>query len=125
MTSRLLVAFAAVALAAVTVAAQRPAYKVPRTPDGQPDLQGFWSNATYTPLEHPDNVTKEFYTPEEAAAGLAHHRLVLFDGVGVLVESGHVSLFSAAAPGGFPRGSGGSERETRADQPLRARRPQA
>ena len=68
MTARLLGILVAVAFAAVTVAAQRPAYKVPRTPDGQPDLQGFWSNATYTPLERPDKVTKEFYTPEEAAA---------------------------------------------------------
>ena len=50
------------------VGAQSPAYKVPRTPDGQPDLQGFWTNATYTPLERPDNVTKEFYTPAEAVA---------------------------------------------------------
>ena len=33
-----------------------------------PISQGFWSNATYTPLERPDNVTKEFYTPEEALA---------------------------------------------------------
>lgn len=40
----------------------------PRTPDGQPDLQGFWSNSTYVPLERPNGVTKEFYTPEEAAA---------------------------------------------------------
>jgi hypothetical protein len=39
----------------------------PRTPDGQPDLQGFWTNSTYTPLERPRNVTKEFYTKEEAA----------------------------------------------------------
>ena len=46
--------------------AQSPAYKVPRTPDGQPDLQGFWTNSTYTPLERPDNVTKEFYTPAGA-----------------------------------------------------------
>jgi hypothetical protein len=42
------------------------AYTPPRTPDGQPDLQGFWTNSTYTPLERPDKVTKEFYTPEEA-----------------------------------------------------------
>ena len=41
---------------------------LPRTPDGQPDLQGFWSNSTYVPLERPNGVTKEFYTPEEAAA---------------------------------------------------------
>ena len=26
---------------------------VPRTPDGQPDLQGFWTNDTVTPLERP------------------------------------------------------------------------
>ena len=40
-------------------------YRAPRTPDGQPDLGGYWSNATYTPLERAQNVTKEFYTPEE------------------------------------------------------------
>jgi hypothetical protein len=43
-------------------------YTAPRTPDGQPDLQGFWTNTTYTPLERPKDVTKEFYTPEEALA---------------------------------------------------------
>jgi hypothetical protein len=68
MTLRLLGAIVVIAFASITVSAQRPAYKVPRTPDGQPDLQGFWSNSTYTPLERPNNVTKEFYTPEEAAA---------------------------------------------------------
>ena len=41
-------------------------YTAPRTLDGQPDLQGFWTNTTYTPLERPKNVTKEFYTREEA-----------------------------------------------------------
>ena len=43
-------------------------YAAPRTPDGQPDLQGFWTNQTYTPLERPDGVAKAFYTQEEAAA---------------------------------------------------------
>ena len=60
-------------LAAIRVAAQGPSataqsYTAPRTPDGQPDLQGFWSNQTYTPLERPDDVTKDFYTAEEVAA---------------------------------------------------------
>jgi hypothetical protein len=41
-------------------------WTAPRTPDGQPDLQGFWTNTTYTPLERPKNVTKEFFTEEEA-----------------------------------------------------------
>jgi hypothetical protein len=60
--------FAVFVTSIMSVGAQNPAYKTPRTPDGQPDLQGFWSNATYTPLERPDNVTKEFYTPDEALA---------------------------------------------------------
>src|SRR5580658_5902879 len=42
-------------------------WTVSRTPDGQPDLQGFWTNTTYVPLERPKNVTKEFYTKEEVA----------------------------------------------------------
>jgi hypothetical protein len=52
------------ATAKPAASAARP-YRAPRTPDGQPDLQGFWSNATYTPLERAQNVNKEFYTPEE------------------------------------------------------------
>ena len=42
-------------------------WTVPRTPDGQPDLQGFWTNTTYVPLERPKDVTKEFFTKEEVA----------------------------------------------------------
>jgi hypothetical protein len=51
----------------VSLAGQAKPYKAPRTPDGQPDLQGYWTNSTYTPLERPNGVTKEFYTPQEAA----------------------------------------------------------
>src|SRR5579862_8108257 len=39
-----------------------------RTPDGVPDLQGYWTNTTVTPLERPkDLANKAFFTPEEAA----------------------------------------------------------
>jgi hypothetical protein len=38
---------------------------VTKTPDGQPDLQGYWSNNTMTPLQRPNGVTKAFYTKEE------------------------------------------------------------
>ena len=54
--------------ASASEVAEQQAYTAPRTPDGQPDLQGFWTNQTYTPLERPDDVTKEFYTEEEVAA---------------------------------------------------------
>jgi hypothetical protein len=40
-----------------------------RAPDGQPDLQGVWTNATVTPFQRPADLgTKQFFTPEEAAA---------------------------------------------------------
>ncbi len=40
----------------------------PRTPDGDPDLQGIWTNATLTPLERPKGLgAKEFYTEQEFA----------------------------------------------------------
>jgi hypothetical protein len=61
---------AAAPKAAPASAAAGKAYKAPRTPDGQPDLQGFWTNSTYVPLERPNGVTKEFYTPDEAEAAI-------------------------------------------------------
>jgi hypothetical protein len=43
-------------------------WEAPRTPYGEPDLQGIWSNATITPLERPKElVGKEFFTEQEAA----------------------------------------------------------
>ena len=41
-------------------------YVVPRTVDGQPDLQGLWTNDTITPMERPASLEgREFLTPEE------------------------------------------------------------
>ena len=45
------------------------AWTLPRTPDGRPDLQGYWTTQTFTPLERPEHLAdKEFFTEEEAAA---------------------------------------------------------
>ncbi|HLH32466.1 MAG TPA: hypothetical protein VKY31_14775 [Terriglobia bacterium] len=58
-----------VLLASIGAAAQTKPYTPPKTPDGQPDLQGIWSTLTSVPLERPANLgAKEFYTPEEMAA---------------------------------------------------------
>jgi hypothetical protein len=51
---------------AVAQGAAAPA--LPRTPDGQPDLQGIWTNLTVTPLERPASLgDKAFFTESEAA----------------------------------------------------------
>src|SRR5215831_7622186 len=43
-------------------------WTVPRTPWGDPDLQGVWNDATSTPLARPDGVSdKPVLTDEEAA----------------------------------------------------------
>src|SRR5438105_8678171 len=90
MTRRFLSALAlasiVVALALLTpgfVAGQAPAApakaKVPakawtlsHTADGQPDLQGYWTNTTYTPLQRPNNINKDFFTKEELEEVIRH-----------------------------------------------------
>ena len=43
-------------------------WTMPRTPDGQPDLQGYWTTQTFTPIERPERFgDQEFLTEEEAA----------------------------------------------------------
>src|SRR5262249_45689666 len=59
--------FLAIALTWASLASAQ-SWSPPRTPDGHPDLQGFWTNATITPLERPRELgAKEFFTEEEAA----------------------------------------------------------
>jgi hypothetical protein len=42
---------------------------IPRLADGKPDMQGYWTNQTFTPLERPAQYKgKEYFTAEEAAA---------------------------------------------------------
>jgi hypothetical protein len=55
--------------AAFAVHANAGEYKAPRLPDGTPDLQGVWTNATATPVERaPELGNRRAFTPEEAEA---------------------------------------------------------
>jgi hypothetical protein len=68
------------------------AWTMPRTPDGKPDLQGVYSNATTIPVARPANLgAKEFYTDDADKAA------------------------SAAAGGGGRGGRGGAARPAAAD----------
>ena len=58
----------------------------PRTPWGDPDLQGVWTSATYTPLERPETLGARAFLTEEEAAQLA--ALVAEDGVDPLRARG-------------------------------------
>ena len=44
------------------------AWTLPRTPDGQPDMQGYWTTQTFTPVERPERLAdQEFFSDEELA----------------------------------------------------------
>jgi hypothetical protein len=65
----IVVAGVGIELAAQTAPkADTRSWTVPRTPDGRPDLQGVWTNATLTPLERPSHLAdRPFFTEQEAA----------------------------------------------------------
>ncbi|HJT87081.1 MAG TPA: hypothetical protein VJ732_04475 [Bryobacteraceae bacterium] len=46
-------------------------WKAPRTPEGHPDLQGIWSNATVTPLERPGEFAGKAVLSDQEAAEFA------------------------------------------------------
>ena len=76
-------------LTAGLVGAQSQDYIVPRTDDGQPDLQGLWTNDTITPMERPASLQgRAFLSEDEIAAmeqNLAERRTLADDNIEVTV----------------------------------------
>jgi len=59
------VAIVMLLLGAASVPGQ--AQRIPRLADGRPDMQGYWTNQTFTPLERPAQFKdKQFFSTEEA-----------------------------------------------------------
>lgn len=59
--------FAAALAAGQTAKPAAKTWSAPRTPDGQPDIEGIWTSATITPLERPaDLAGKPTLTEKEA-----------------------------------------------------------
>lgn len=51
----------------------RKSWTVPRTPDGHPDLQGIWTNATLTPLERPASLAGKLTVTDAEAKEYENH----------------------------------------------------
>ena len=104
-----------------------------KTPDGHPDLSGYWTNATLTPLERPRNLgSQAFFTPAEAAAYeraiIREHQAEatpdsLWNGRAHVVSTLRTSLIIDPADGRLPRPTqaalrrAGEARAARRDHP--------
>jgi hypothetical protein len=53
-------------------------WAMPRTSDGHPDLQGYWTNDTVTPLERPIEFGEKATMTREEAAAYAKKRMDQF-----------------------------------------------
>ena len=51
-------------------------WTMPRTADGQPDLQGKWGNKTLTPMERPDAAEGRAFLTDEEMAAINQQRVV-------------------------------------------------
>src|SRR5712671_6950835 len=62
-------------ISAVSVSAQTSKPKIPRTPEGHPDLQGTWDFAQLTPFERPGNFAGKASLSDEEAEEFAQQRI--------------------------------------------------
>jgi len=77
MRKRSVLIAAALVCAATQAALAQEIYQPPRTPDGKPDLQGTWTNASITTLERSDRYASTILAPEDVdKATFEHPQLV-------------------------------------------------
>ena len=62
-------------ISAISISAQTSKPKMPRTPDGHPDLQGTWDFAQLTPFERPGNFAGKSSLSDEEAEEFAQQRI--------------------------------------------------
>lgn len=60
-------------IAPLALYGQDTGYQPPRTPDGRPDLQGIWTNASITDLQRSSRYTALVIPPEDLASVTASH----------------------------------------------------
>ena len=72
-------ALVALLAGAAAATAQEGSWRAPRTPFGQPDLQGVWDFATITPLERPEQFGDRAVMTAEESASYESERFALVD----------------------------------------------
>jgi len=84
-------------------AAAAQSWTPPRTPDGQPDLQGIWTDNTVTPFERPKQFGDRGFLTDQEVSVLRQRAARLFDGSGDLAVGDELFLSLLANPDGVFR----------------------
>src|SRR5258708_3718938 len=90
-----------------TAATKTTTWKSPRTPDGQPDLQGVWVNKSATPFERPKSLEGRPFLTDDEVAELKRRADRLFkDGDADLPVGDNLFLAALANPEHFRNPNG-------------------
>jgi hypothetical protein len=100
-------------LASVAQAQVTPqTWKTPRTPDGKPDLQGYWANNNATPLERPKELARRATLTDAEVAAMKKKAHELFGGKGDAAFGDTVFLTTLANVQGTKAGFKSTDGET-------------